>query len=58
MQRSDETTYRVNAVPTGAGSLAQSVVLITNCKQWSEILLEVQYCHGTLHSRLSDKGNE
>lgn len=32
VQRSDGTTYRVNVVPTGAGSLVQSVVLVVNCK--------------------------
>ena len=32
VQRSDETTYGVNVVPTGARSLVQSVVLIVNCK--------------------------
>ena len=51
VQRSDERTYRVNVVPTGAGSLVQSVDVIVNCKSLSEILLEVQYCHDSLHSR-------
>ena len=32
VQRSDERTYRVNVVPTGAGSLVQSVDIIVNCK--------------------------
>ena len=45
VQRSDERTYRVNVVPTGAGSLVESVDVIVNCKSLSEILLEVQYCH-------------
>jgi len=30
VQRSDERTYRVNVVPTGAGSLVQSVDIIVN----------------------------
>ena len=32
VQRSDERTYRVNVVPTGAGSLVQSADIIVNCK--------------------------
>ena len=32
VQRSDERTYRVNVVSTGADSLVQSVVVIVNCK--------------------------
>ena len=51
VQRSDERTYRVNVVPTGAGSLVQSVVVIVNCKSLNEILLEVQYCHDSLQFR-------
>ena len=57
VQRSDERTYRVNVVPTGAGSLVQSVVVIVNCKYLSEILLEVQYCQVVFNID-SDKVNE
>ena len=32
VQKSDERTYRVNVVSTGADSLVQSVVVIVNCK--------------------------
>ena len=32
VQRSDETTYRVNFNPTGAGFLVQSVAVIVSCK--------------------------
>ena len=32
VQRSDETTYRVNVIATSADFLVQSVVVIVNCK--------------------------
>lgn len=32
VQRSDEGTYRMNILPSGSGSLVQSVVLIVSCK--------------------------
>ena len=32
VQRSDETRYRMNVIPTGSGSLIQSVVVIVKCK--------------------------
>ena len=43
VQRSDEATYRMNVVPSGSGSLVQSVVLIVSCKY----LLKHCYCHGS-----------
>lgn len=51
VHRSDETSYRVNVVPTGDGSLVQSVVVVVNCKYCqSETLLVLQYCPSRPHS--------
>ena len=34
VQRSDETVYRMNVLPTGSGSIVQLVVVIVKCKYW------------------------
>ena len=34
VQRSDEGSYRLTILPTGAGSISELVILVVNCKYW------------------------